>query len=95
MYCSTRKHVDLLSDAVRKLRHIGSIGNALAYVAAGHLDAAIEVGGGPWDYAAGSLLVQEAGGVFGFIESGGPLTALAAATPTLHARLTELLLTLS
>jgi len=93
VYCSTRKHVDLLSGAVRKFRHIGSVGNALAYVAAGHLDAAIEVGGGPWDYAAGSLLVQEAGGVFGFIESGGSRTALAAATPALHAHLTELLLT--
>jgi myo-inositol-1(or 4)-monophosphatase len=70
VYCSTRENVDLVSGAARKFRHIGSVGNALAYVAAGHLDAAIEVGGGRWDYAAGSLLVEEAGGAVSVINSG-------------------------
>lgn len=90
VYCSTRKYVDLLSGRVRKFRHIGSIGNALAYVAAGHLDGAIEVGGGPWDYAAGAVLVHEAGGMLSVIdgsETSGHQVILAAATSALHARL--------
>jgi myo-inositol-1(or 4)-monophosphatase len=37
----------------------------LAYVAAGFTDAFFELGLAPWDVAAGSLLVQEAGGLVG------------------------------
>lgn len=83
IYCSTREAVNRLSGSVRKFRHIGSIGNALAYVAAGHLDGAVEVGGGPWDYAAGELLVREAGGAVSTIAKDGPMV-LAASTPELH-----------
>lgn len=94
VYCSTRNHVDRLSGHVRKFRHIGSIGNALAYVAAGHLDAAVETGGGPWDYAAGALLVHEAGGLVSRIdisETAQFSCVLAAASPALYATLETLL----
>ncbi|OZB81772.1 inositol monophosphatase family protein, partial [Microbacterium sp. 13-71-7] len=48
----------------RDLRRGGSAATDLAYVAAGRLDGYFERGLSPWDYAAGALLVQEAGGVF-------------------------------
>lgn len=48
----------------RDLRRGGSAATDLAYVAAGRLDGYFERGLAPWDYAAGALLVQEAGGVF-------------------------------
>lgn len=95
VYCSTRRNVDRLSGQVRKFRHLGSIGNALAYVAAGYLDAAVEVGGGPWDYAVGRLLVSEAGGKMTTIGVGSPSNTppmiLAAATPSLHEKLERVL----
>eukprot|EP00850_Spirogloea_muscicola_P011619 SM000073S21395 [mRNA] locus=s73:56311:59290:+ [translate_table: standard] len=48
---------------VRSLRMTGSCALNLASVACGRLDLFYEIGfGGPWDVAAGSLLVEEAGG---------------------------------
>ena len=44
------------------VRRAGSSALDLAYVAAGRLDAVWEMGLAPWDIAAGSLLVTEAGG---------------------------------
>jgi myo-inositol-1(or 4)-monophosphatase len=48
----------------RDLRRGGSAATDLAYVAAGRLDGHFERGLQPWDFAAGALLVQEAGGRF-------------------------------
>lgn len=104
VYCSgahgaqgevTRRNVELLWERVMRLRMTGSVGSALAALAAGRLDAAIEVRGGPWDYGAGGLLVQEAGG-YATTFDGAPLTAasatiLAAATPALHDALRSIL----
>jgi myo-inositol-1(or 4)-monophosphatase len=47
---------------VRKCRMLGSAALDLAYVACGRLDAYIEQGISLWDIAAGSLLVEAAGG---------------------------------
>ncbi|MFD0666541.1 inositol monophosphatase family protein [Ramlibacter sp. MAHUQ-53] len=47
------------------LRRPGAAALDLAYVAAGFTDAFFETGLAPWDVAAGSLLVQEAGGLVG------------------------------
>jgi myo-inositol-1(or 4)-monophosphatase len=47
---------------VRKCRMFGSAALDMAYVACGRLDAYIEQGISLWDIAAGSLLVQAAGG---------------------------------
>lgn len=56
----------LMFDAVYSragdVRRMGSAALDLAYVAAGRLDGYYELGLGPWDIAAGSLLVREAGG---------------------------------
>ena len=41
---------------------IGSAAMALCYVAAGQLDGYVEKYIGQWDYMAGALIVQEAGG---------------------------------
>ena len=46
------------------VRRCGSAALDLAYVAAGRQDIYFELILRPWDYAAGSLLVQEAGGCF-------------------------------
>ena len=47
---------------VGSIRMIGSAAMALCYVAAGRLDAYAERYIGQWDYMAGALIVQEAGG---------------------------------
>ena len=47
------------------IRRPGSAALDLAYVAAGRLDAFWEIGLAPWDTAAGSLLITEAGGMIG------------------------------
>lgn len=49
-------------DRSHDIRRIGAASLALCYVAAGRLDGFAELGLKPWDYAAGMLLVQEAGG---------------------------------
>jgi myo-inositol-1(or 4)-monophosphatase len=53
------------------LRRPGAAALDLAYVAAGFYDGFWEVGLNPWDVAAGSLLVQEAGGLIGDLEGEG------------------------
>jgi myo-inositol-1(or 4)-monophosphatase len=64
------------------LRRPGAAALDLAYVAAGFYDGFFEVGLNPWDVAAGSLLVQEAGGLIGdlagdsdFLRSGQVIAA--------------------
>jgi myo-inositol-1(or 4)-monophosphatase len=51
-----------LVHRVRKCRMLGSAALDLAYIASGRLDAYIEQGISLWDIAAGSLLVERAGG---------------------------------
>merc|ERR1712203_214157 len=60
----------ILRQGVRNIRVVGSTGLNLAYVACGRLDACFEEGSwdgnlGPkiWDFAAGRLLIEEAGGL--------------------------------
>jgi len=52
------------------IRRAGSAALDLAYVAAGRLDGFWEIGLQPWDMAAGSLLIQEAGGLGGDFNGG-------------------------
>ena len=44
------------------VRRIGSAATDLAYVACGRFDAFYEYSLNPWDVAAGSLIIQQAGG---------------------------------
>jgi len=76
------------------MRRAGSAALDLAYVAAGRLDAFWELGLSPWDVAAGSLLVQEAGGLVGdpqgeatYMDKGD----IVAATPKVFPQLLEVL----
>jgi myo-inositol-1(or 4)-monophosphatase len=50
------------------VRRAGSAALDLAFVAAGRLDGFWELGLAPWDMAAGSLLIAEAGGLVGDLE---------------------------
>jgi len=61
-------YLRMMSDVMQRtagLRRPGAAALDLAYVAAGFTDAFFETGLQPWDVAAGSLLVQEAGGLVG------------------------------
>src|SRR5437762_7922063 len=53
------------------LRRPGAAALDLAYVAAGSYDGFFEVGLNPWDVAAGSLLILEAGGLIGDLAGEG------------------------
>ncbi len=66
-YLATLKAVMAIAAGVRRP---GSAALDLAYVAAGRLDGFWEFGLQPWDTAAGSLLIREAGGRIG-TPSGG------------------------
>lgn len=80
VYVSTSTHDDLdlvdstlnlwrsLHPNVRGVRMLGSSALGLAYVASGVFDAMIRLQADPWGAAAGSLLVQEAGGKFTTID---------------------------
>lgn len=52
------------------IRGTGSAALDLAYVASGRLDGCWEFGLKPWDIAAGSLLIQEAGGLISDLQGG-------------------------
>jgi len=56
------KSIQALAPKVRNLRSAGSAALHLAYVAAGRLSGFWEYNLSAWDIAAGSLLVEEAGG---------------------------------
>lgn len=72
----------------RDLRRIGAASLDLAYVAAGRLDGYFERGLKPWDFAAGEIIVREAGGAFERLEAGDPQRWLTlAAEPLLLAEL--------
>lgn len=89
LYLRQLKRVMASSAGVRRA---GAAALDLAYVACGRLDAFWEMGLSPWDMAAGSLLIQEAGGLVGdlggeagFMESGD----ICAATPKIFPALLE------
>src|SRR5512141_1778124 len=58
-------------ESTAGLRRPGAAALDLAYVAAGCYDGFWEVGLNPWDVAAGSLLVLEAGGLIGDLSGNG------------------------
>jgi myo-inositol-1(or 4)-monophosphatase len=62
------QYLAMMGDVMQRtagLRRPGAAALDLAYVAAGFTDAFFETGLQPWDMAAGSLLVTEAGGLVG------------------------------
>ena len=65
------RYMRMLAEVMRKsagIRRPGSAALDLAYVAAGRYDGFWELGLKPWDMAAGTLLIQEAGGLVSDLE---------------------------
>lgn len=58
-----------MSGEAQTLRRMGSAALDLAYVAAGRLDGYWQLENHPWDFAAGALLIMEAGGVVTDLDS--------------------------
>ena len=87
-----RQTVDIFAKlllAGRDLRRSGSAVLDLSYLAAGRYDLFFELMLSPWDYAAGMLLITEAGGVITTMD-GDPLPvgqkcSVVAGTPKAHA----------
>ncbi len=76
------------------LRRPGATALDLAYVAAGCYDGFFEVGLNPWDVAAGSLLVLEAGGLIGDLTGEGDYLhggQVIAANPRVFAQMVQTL----
>ncbi len=86
--------VNAIGPEVHALRSLGAAALGLAYVAAGWLDAYFNAQLQPWDFAAGVLLVEEAGGRAGTWQ-GQPLplatTTVVAANPRIYAVLQPVL----
>jgi myo-inositol-1(or 4)-monophosphatase len=80
--------------ATAGLRRPGSAALDLAYVAAGYYDGFWEVGLNPWDVAAGSLLITEAGGLVGDLDGETQYlygAQVIAANPRVFAQMVKLL----
>jgi myo-inositol-1(or 4)-monophosphatase len=77
----------LFDDKLRGIRRFGACALDLCWTAAGRLDGFFELKLEPWDYAAGMLIVTEAGGRVSDAE-GGPLSigapAVVASAPGMH-----------
>ena len=76
------------------IRRPGAAALDLAYVAAGYYDGFWEVGLNPWDVAAGSLLIAEAGGLVGDLSGEGDYLyggQVIAANPRVFAQMVKLL----
>ena len=86
-------HFVHLSRSVHSIRRLGSAVLDQAYVAAGRLDGYWEVGLSPWDIAAGTLIVEEAGGrvtrLNGEPDYFKPPYDIVMANPALHQKLVE------
>ena len=87
-------NLDLFSDFMphaQSIRRLGSAALDIAYVASGWIDGYWEIGINPWDIAAGTLLVEEAGGRVTNLEGKEdyfkPPYALIAANSLLHAKI--------
>ena len=78
---------------VAGVRRPGAAALDLAYVAAGRVDAFWELGLAPWDTAAGTLLIQEAGGHIGTLAGAEYRQEghIVAGSPKVYAALVELL----
>ena len=93
-----KKYLQIFEDMMKVcvgLRRPGAAALDLAYVAAGYADGFFETGLKPWDIAAGSLLITEAGGLVGnftgdaenFLEQG----ELLAGNPKIYGQMVALL----
>jgi len=79
----------------RGVRRLGSAAIDLGYVAAGRFDGFWEVSIHPWDIAAGSLIVQEAGGLVTDVNGGAeflsPVPSILATNSHIHQEMLKIL----
>jgi fructose-1,6-bisphosphatase/inositol monophosphatase family enzyme len=80
-----------LLPRVRKARCLGAAAAEMAYVAAGYLGGMIYDGLKPWDFAAGTILIEEAGGFVRAAETEPGLWQVAAGPTALADDLASLL----
>ncbi len=95
----SREHIDnyllLFKKVFNKasdIRRAGSAAIDLSYLAAGRCDGFFEIGLSPWDIAAGSLIIQEAGGIVTDFGGGDEYLStgnIVAAPPALHVELLD------
>lgn len=95
-WVTENKRIDyrILAPLVKKVRGVRSYGSAaleIAYVAAGRLNAYITMRLSPWDFAAGTVILGEVGGIATTLE-GKELNFLGqnsvfVATPSLHKKI--------
>ena len=92
-----KTYLSMMADVMQRcagLRRPGSAALDLAYVAAGFTDGLFETGLSPWDVAAGSLLVTEAGGLVGNFTGEADFLhqkECLAASPKIYAQMVSLL----
>jgi myo-inositol-1(or 4)-monophosphatase len=89
------RQLEIVSDHVAGVRRFGACSLDLAYIAAGRLDGYWEYGVFPWDFAAGMLLVREAGGRFGRLEGDDDIWSegtIVAGSPDIYEKLRGLLI---
>jgi len=91
------KLTDLFRDvlaSVRGIRRLGSAALDLTYVACGKMDAFYETQLNPWDIAAGTILVREAGGMVTDFSGGGEFVSekqIIGSNGLLHQPVTDIL----
>ena len=90
MDCMTRRLAALL-PGVRKARCLGAAAAELAYAAAGFLGGVIYEGIKQWDFAAGKILLEEAGGCLEAVETQPDQWRVLAGAPEVLAALRPLL----
>ncbi len=87
-------YVDRISRRTSYFRRLGSAALISAYVATGRTDAYLQGAINSWDIAAGTIIIEEAGGKTSDFEGypidlRNPYTNIIAANPKLHANLIE------
>ncbi len=88
------KMMESVMPHVAGLRRPGAAALDLCYVAAGHYDGFFETGLQPWDIAAGSLIITEAGGLVGNFTGESDFLhqrEILAASPKIYGQLVKLL----
>jgi fructose-1,6-bisphosphatase/inositol monophosphatase family enzyme len=85
------QRLDVLLPQVRKARCLGAVAAELAYIAAGFLGGLVYDGIKLWDFAAGKILLEEAGGCLEAEETDPGLWRVLAGTPIIRESLKSVL----
>jgi len=89
-----RKEFSAIQDKVAGIRRFGAAALDLAFIAAGRFDIYWERNLSPWDMAAGTLIVREAGGYVTDLDDKDEMFTkghVAAGNPVLHGELLKIL----